>query len=186
VADKVVFEQTIEALFQRSLSSRLTPELKAQLKAAGLNLDAKLLPAYPFDTWMQVLELTARALHADLPVEQAMFRVGEAFLDGYQETFLGRAVLGMIRVLGPRRTVLRATQNFRSGNNYTETKITELEPTVLDLWMNEVGPWPTFTAGIIHATLKATGTEPRIEIRDHDGHACTYRISWAAAPRAAT
>jgi uncharacterized protein (TIGR02265 family) len=186
VADKVVFEQTIEALFHRSLSNRLTPPLKEQLKAAGLNLDAKLLPAYPFDTWMTVLELTAKALHADLPIDQAMFRVGESFLDGYQETFLGRAVLGMIRVLGPRRTILRATQNFRSGNNYTETKITEVEPSVLDLWMNEVGPWPTFTAGIIHAALKATGAEPRIEIRDHDGHACTYRVGWSIAQRAAT
>lgn len=184
MADKVVFEQTIEGLFVRGLGSRVTPPLKARLRDAGLDLDAKLLPAYPFEVWMRTLEVTARGLFPELPVEQAMFRVGESFIDGYRETFLGRAVLGMIRVLGPRRTLLRATQNFRSGNNYTDTKITEVDPTTIDLWMNEVGPWPTFTAGIIHAGMVATGATPKIDIRDHDGHACTFRVSWTTNGKA--
>ncbi|MEW5739602.1 MAG: DUF2378 family protein [Myxococcota bacterium] len=184
MSERVVFSHTIEGLFVQALGARVTPELKARLKSAGLNLDAKLLPAYPFEVWMKVLELTCQALFPDLPTDQAMFRVGESFLDGYQHTFLGRAVLGMIRVLGPRRTLLRSTQNFRSGNNYTETKITEVDVNIIDLWMNEVGPWPTFTAGIIHAALKAAGAEPRIDILDHDGHACTYRVSWATPKKA--
>lgn len=178
MTEKVVFEQTIEGLFVRALGSRMTPAIKTQLKGAGLDLDAKLLPAYPFDVWMKALEVTARGLFPEQSMEQAMFRVGESFVEGYRETFLGRAVLGMIRVLGPRRTLLRSTQNFRSGNNYTETKITEVDPTTIDLWMNEVGAWPTFTAGIIHAGMAATGATPRIDIRDHDGHACTFRVSW--------
>lgn len=184
MSDKVVFEQTIEGLFLRGLGSRVTPALKGQLKAAGLDLDQKLLPAYPFAVWMKTLELTAAALYPGEPLERAMFQVGEAFLDGYRETFLGRAVLGMMRVLGPRRTLLRATQNFRSGNNYTETRITEVGAAVIDLWMNEVGPYPTFTSGVIHAGLVVAGATPRVDIRDHDGHACTFRVSWGAdAPR---
>lgn len=180
MSEKVVFNHTIDGLFREALGERVTPELKVRLKAAGLNLDAKLLPAYPFDTWMKVLELTCQVLFPALPMDQAMFRVGESLLDGYQKTFLGRAVLGMVRVLGPRRTLVRATQNFRSGNNYTEAKVTEVDVNVHDLWMNEVGPWPTFTAGIIHAAMKATGVAPRIDILQHDGHACTFRVSWSA------
>lgn len=177
MSEKLVFEQTIEGLFVRSLGPRITPALKKQLKAAGLDLDARLLPAYAFDVWMKVLELTARALYPDKPIEDAMLAVGEAFVDGFMETFLGRAVLGMTKVVGPTRTLKRATQTFRSGNNYTETKLTQIDDNTFDLWMNEVGQWPTFTAGILKGGLRAA-EGLNIELRDHDGHACTYRISW--------
>ena len=127
---------------------------------------------------MAGLKVVAEALYPQQPLEASMFQVGTHFLDGYRETFLGRAVLGMIRVLGPRRTLQRATQNFRSGNNYTETRVTELSPTCIELWMNEVGPYPTFTAGVMHAALSSAGVEPTITVWAFDGHACTYRCAW--------
>ena len=34
----------------------------------------------------------------------------------------------------PRRTVLRATQNFRSGNNYTEARVTDVSESCMELW----------------------------------------------------
>ncbi len=181
MAEQVVFEQTIEGLFVRGLNGRLTAQAKERLRAAGLDLDRKLLPAYPFDTWMAVLRIAAEECFPRAPLDEALFKVGEALIEGYRETFLGRAVLGMVRVLGPRRTVLRATQNFRSGNNYTEAKVTDVSESCMELWMNEVGPYPTFTSGIICAALRATGVEPKVALEGHDGHACTYRITWAAA-----
>jgi uncharacterized protein (TIGR02265 family) len=85
-------------------------------------------------------------------------------------------------VLGPKRALLRATQNFRAGNNYTETRVTELAPHQFDLWMNEVGDFPEFTAGIIYAGVRLSGAqEPRVESLGYDGHACTYRITWKEA-----
>lgn len=185
MSEKVVFEQTIEGLFLRGLGRRLTPGLRAELKLIGLDLEGKLLPAYPFDVWMRSLEVTARALHAKLPIDEAMFLVGTAFIEGYKETFLGRAVLGVVRVLGPHRAMLRATQSFRSGNNYTQTRLQVLDTTSLELWMNEVGAWPSFTAGIVHSALSVTGVAPKVEVLDHDGHACTYRVSWTFPPAAA-
>jgi uncharacterized protein (TIGR02265 family) len=176
--EKVVFEQTIDGLFLRGLGRRLTPGLKAELKLAGLDLTGRLLPAYPFDVWMRSLEITARSLYPALPAEESMFLVGTAFIEGYKETFLGRAVLGVVRVLGPHRAMLRATQSFRSGNNYTQTTLKVLDVNVLELWMNEVGPWPSFTAGIVHAALSVTGVTPKVEVLDHDGQAATYRVSW--------
>jgi uncharacterized protein (TIGR02265 family) len=177
--EKVVFEQTIEGLFVRALGPRLTPPLRARLKAVGIDIDARLLPAYPFATWMKGLELVARELYPDRTIDDAMFQIGTDFLNGYRETFLGRAVLGMIRALGPNRTLKRATQNFRSGNNYTESRVVELSPTCCELWMNEVGPWPTFTAGLVHAALSNAGVEPDITVQSFDGHAATFRCSWA-------
>lgn len=177
--EKVVFEQTIEGLFLRGLGRRVTPGLKAELKLAGLDLGARLLPAYPFEVWMRALEITARTLYPRLSADEAMFQVGTAFIEGYKETFLGRAVLGVVRVLGPHRAMLRATQSFRSGNNYTQTTLKVLDPRTLELWMNEVGPWPSFTAGIVHSALAVTGVAPTVEVLTHDGQAATYRVSWS-------
>lgn len=181
MADKLVFEQTIDGLYARGLGRRVTPELKARLRALGMDLDGKLLPAYPFETWMKALEATAELLYPELPTDQAMFHVGESFIEGYRDTLLGRAVLGTVRVLGPHRALARARQSFRSGNNYTEATLTPLGAEATELWMNEVGPWPGFTAGIIHAALTAAGVVPVVVPTQHDGHACTYRITWTKA-----
>ncbi len=177
---QVVFEQTIEGLFLRALGRRLTPSLIARLRTVGLDLEKKLLPAYSFTTWMMALRVAAEELYPGHSLDDALFKVGELMITGYQETFMGRAVLGMIRVIGPKRTLLRATRAFRSGNNYTEAKVTEIGPTCADVWMNEVGPYPSFTAGIMHSAMVAAGAKsPKVEMSGHDGHACSYRVSWA-------
>ncbi|WP_163996102.1 DUF2378 family protein [Pyxidicoccus caerfyrddinensis] len=183
MADELlIFEQTIEALFLRALSGRLTPECKARLRQAGLDVDQKLRPAYPFDSWMSFLRITAEELFPGEPLEQGTWKLGEAYIEGFRETMLGRAVLSLLRVLGPRRALMRATQNFRAGNNYTESKLKELGPAQFELWMNEVGPYPSFTAGIIHAGLRVAGAQAIfIETSGYDGHACTYRINWSEA-----
>ncbi|ATB31528.1 DUF2378 family protein [Melittangium boletus] len=183
MADELlIFEQTIEAVFVRALHGRLSPACKERLLKAGLDLGQKLRPAYPFDAWMTFLRITAEELYPSLPLDQSAFKLGEAYMDGYRETMLGRAVLSLLRVLGPRRALMRATQNFRSGNNYTESRLKELGPRQFELWMNEVGPLPMFTAGIIHAGLRTAGAENiRVDLAGYDGHACTYCINWSEA-----
>lgn len=183
MADELlIFEQTIEALFLRALHGRLTPECKTRLRQAGLDVDQKLRPAYPFASWMTFLFIASEELFPKEPVEQGTWKLGEAYIEGFRETMLGRAVLSLLRVLGPRRALMRATQNFRAGNNYTESKLKELGPAQFELWMNEVGAYPAFTAGIIHAGLRVAGAHDiSIETSGYDGHACTYRISWKEA-----
>jgi uncharacterized protein (TIGR02265 family) len=183
MADELlVFEQTIEAVFVRALHGRVTPNCKARLRQAGLDLDRKLRPAYPFDAWMTFLRITAEELFPGEPLEQGAFQIGEACIDGFRETMLGRAVLSLLRVLGPKRALMRATQNFRAGNNYTESRLKELGPRQFELWMNEVGSLPTFTAGILYAGLRTAGAENvRVDLSGYDGHTCTYCISWSEA-----
>jgi uncharacterized protein (TIGR02265 family) len=181
LAEQVVFEQTIEGLFVKALGSRLTPRAKERLRGAGVDLSKPLLPAYSFEIWMSSLKIAAEEVFGTHSQDEAMLKLGELLIDGYKETFLGRAVLGFVRVLGPRRTLGRSTQNFRSGNNYTETRVTDLSPTCTELWMNEVGPYPTFTQGILLAALRASGAQNlEVVVSQFDGHACTYRVSWNA------
>ena len=177
-AQQVVFEQTVEGLL-RAIRPRMTPTCKSGLKAAGLDVDATLLPAYPFEVWMKCLLVAAvetwpegvagpgpvqarRGLHRGLP----------------RDVPRAAPCSASFACSGPRRAIHRATRNFRSGNNYTDAKVTELSDTCLELWMNEVGPYPTFTQGLVEAALRAAGVTPKVEIKDHDGHACTYRCTW--------
>lgn len=175
---KVVFNHTVEAMFTRALGAQLTPNGKRRLKELGIDL-ARLAPSYPFDIWMESLRIAASDAFPTRSIDDAMFRMGELLIEGYRSTIMGNAVLGMIRMLGPKRTLSRTTQNFRSGNNYTEARLVETGPTSYELWMNEVGAYPQFTAGIIHAGLRASGAEGvEITTSGHDGHACTYQIRW--------
>ena len=100
VQEQLVFEQTIEGLFVRGLHNKISPGCKLRLKEAGLDLDRKLMPAYPFATWMSCLKIAGEEVFSSVPPPEAQFRLGELMIDGYKETFLGRAVLGMCRVLG--------------------------------------------------------------------------------------
>ncbi len=183
MADELlVFEQTIEALFVRALGGKLSIECRARLRQVGLDVDQKLKPAYSFQCWMNTLRILAEEVHPKLPLPEATFKLGEAYVEGFRQTMLGRAVMSLLRVLGPRRTLARATQSFRAGNNYTETRLAELSPTQFDLWMNEVGAFPEFTAGIIQAGMRMSGAKDlNVEPRGYDGHGCTYRISWREA-----
>lgn len=173
----VVFEQTMEGLV-RALRGRMTPRCRARLELAGLKLDEALLSEYPFEVWMACLQVAAQELWPDEPPERAFFLLGGAFIEGFRETFKGGIVLALIRAVGPRGAIHRATHNFRTGNNYTQARIREEGPTCLILWMNEVGPYPSFTQGLVQAALRASGVHPLVQILDYDGHGCTYRCSW--------
>jgi uncharacterized protein (TIGR02265 family) len=186
MADELlVFEQTIEALFHRALNGRLTPRCKTRLREAGLDVEQKPRPAYTLTAWMTFLRITAEELHPGEPLEQAAFKLGQVYMEGFRETMLGRAVLSLLRVLGPRRALGRAAQSFRSSNNYTETRLTEVGPRHFELWLNEVGSLPWFSAGLIHGGLKVSGARDiRVDIAGYDGHACTFHVQWSETSEA--
>jgi uncharacterized protein (TIGR02265 family) len=178
--EKLVFEHTVEGLFVRGLVGRVTPVLRERLRGVGVDLDRKLQPAYGFDTWCSAVQVTLRELHPDMPDDVGYGLLGERLVDGYRETVLGRAAFGVIQLLGPRRGVSRARQMFRSGNNYTETRLEDVSPTSVDLWMNEAGPIRYFTRGALLAGLRATGAvRPAVEVREFTDDHVTYRLSWS-------
>lgn len=179
VANRLVFEHSVEALFVRGLTGRVSPTLKAQLREAGVDLDRPLLPAYGWDTWVRGVGVVARGLHPGEPQEVAWRLMGERMVEGYRETALGGAMFGMLRLLGPKRMLGRTRQNFRSGNNYTEARLTEVGPREADLWMNEQGLLRYFTQGAVLAGMRGAGAQDvRVEVREFDDAGVTYRVSW--------
>ncbi|MFN7133736.1 MAG: DUF2378 family protein, partial [Myxococcales bacterium] len=135
--EQLVFGHNFEGLYLRGLASRLTPELRKELLKLGVDLN-RLLPGYPVEIWMAGLRLTARMLHQGLPPHAAYQQLGQVFMRGYFETMLGKALLAILRVIGPERTFKRMTQNFRTGNNFNEVTSTVLAPGHAEMWINHV------------------------------------------------
>lgn len=181
--ERLVYEHTMEGLFVRGLAGRVSPSLKERLRTVGLNLDRRLLPAYPFETWCSCVRLTAELLLADLAEEEAYHHLGERMVDGFRATLMGRAQFNVLQLLGPRRVLHRAQQSFRSGNNYTEVRLTALGPSELEVWVNEPGFTRYVVQGALAAGLRASGAaEPEVRVETFTPEDVTFHVSWEDAP----
>lgn len=177
MTEKLIFSQTVEGLL-RSLTGRLTPPLLAGMKARGIDASVALLPAYPQQVFTDVVSWLAKELHPHLELDQAIASLGRGFMDGYGETMVGRAMLAMIRLIGPRRTLERVTRQFRTGNNYSDTRLTQRSATEYDLWVNEVSMVGWYL-GILSRGVELAGAKG-VEVRlvSHDSAGAIFRISW--------
>jgi uncharacterized protein (TIGR02265 family) len=178
---ELVFQQSVEGLFQIGLKGQVTPELVARLRAAGLDLARPLAPAYSREVWERCLQVTAELLWRGEPPERAYHRLGRCLIEGFAETLMGRALVGIVRLVGPRRTLERMTRNLRSGCNYSATHVTDAGPAEVLLWVNEARLPPAYVAGLLEATLAfagARGVDIQVHARDKNG--CTYRVRWDA------
>jgi uncharacterized protein (TIGR02265 family) len=182
--EKLVHAQTLEALFVRAFENRLTPAGREALKRAGLDLDRKLERTYTLDQWKSFLRTAAAHVYGGVPAEAAYYSLGGRFMDAWFGTFLGKALLGVARLAGPRRMLLRAGNGFRAGNNFSEVRVTERGPTSLELWVNDVlADQPTFTAGLLARAVELAGGWRVVAIPEgFDGTACTFHIRWSEAP----
>ncbi|XXF80674.1 TIGR02265 family protein [Myxococcaceae bacterium GXIMD 01537] len=186
-AEKLVHAQTVEALFVRALENRLTPACREYLKAGGLDLDKKLRKHYTLEEWKDFLRIAAAHVYAGVPAEAAYYSLGERFMDAYFGTFLGRAMLGVAKLAGPRRLLLRAAHGFRASNNFSEVEIVERGPTSLELRMNDVlADQPTFAAGLLARAVELAGGWRVVALpEEFDGTSAAYHLRWSEAPEEA-
>ena len=179
MADRLVFDHTVEGLFMRGLAGQMTPRLKEQLRLAGVELERKLMPAYPFETWAACIAVAARELYPDRPEPEAWRLLGERMVEGYRETAVGGSMFALLKALGPRRMLARAQQSLRSGNNYSEVRSKDVAPTVMEMWMNDTHMMRYFVQGTVLAALRASGVpDPTVDILHTDEQGTTYRVSW--------
>jgi uncharacterized protein (TIGR02265 family) len=182
--EKLVHAQTVEALFVRAFENRLTPSCREALKRTGLNLDRKLEKSYTLDQWKDFLRTAAAHVYGGVPAEAAYYSLGGRFMDAWFGTFLGKALLGVARLAGPRRVLLRAGDGFRAGNTFSEVRVIERGPTSMELWINDVmADQPTFTAGLLARAVELAGGWRVVAIPEgFDGTSCTLHIRWSEAP----
>jgi uncharacterized protein (TIGR02265 family) len=178
---QLVFSQGVEVLLNKAHADRLTPQCKQRIREAGIDLDAKLLPAYPRATYLAAQAVLAEELYPG-PLPEAFRAMGERFFQFYLHTGAGKAAGVVIKLLGPRRTMLR-TSHFRQSDNFTSATAVEVSPTRVDVIHRGCGPYPQFLQGVYLEVVRACGgLEPTAEIQKHDGvDLCTYEIGWKTA-----
>ena len=186
-SEKLVHAQTVEALFVRAFENRLTPACREALKRAGLDLDRKLERTYTLEQWKDFLRTAAAHVYGGVPAEAAYYSLGERFMDAWFGTFLGKALLGVARLAGPRRMLMRAGQGIRGGNTFSEVQVVERGPTSLELQVNDVmADQPTFMAGLLARAVELAGGWRVVAVPEaFDGTSCTFHIRWSEVPAVA-
>lgn len=179
---RLVFSHTVEGLFAQAMKGRVTDRLKARLKSeAQLDLDKKIEPAIPLTRWNRCVELCAEELFGELPLEAALQKIGYLHTRGYFETFIGRALSGVLKVIGPARALARMDRSFRSGNNYSEAKVTELAPRHFRFWCNDLGLARFVVLGVLSAGAEVAGAKNlKSEVTHFDDQGCTIELKWDA------
>lgn len=179
-AERLWFGHTIDGLFVRGLGARLTPELKEKLRTAGIDLN-KPQPAWPIEAVHAGCVAILPTLYPKLELDAAFRQLGISFMQGYAETFIGTAMVQVMKVIGPRRTLERMQKNFRSGGNFVETRFASTGPTARELWINDVSPHPEFYVGLIEEGGRMIGTKNlRVAITKSEPPALTVNVTWTA------
>lgn len=176
---RLVFEHTVEGLYRFSLRSRLSSQAWNGLRAVGIDLARPLLPAYSHETWKRALELTVVDLYPLVSREEGWRRLGQEVVNGMVHTVLGRAMVGVARLLGPLRSLRRLNNTLRSADNYVESRLTELSPTSCEVWINEVMGQPTYYQGILEACIAlAGGKRARAHVVAREGAGARLHVEW--------
>lgn len=183
--EKLVFAQSVEALFVRSLGPRIMREERLRLREAGLDLSEPLRPAYLLEQWKTFLRVAASAVFPTNSTEAAHFALGEHHVQGYRQTAVGRASMSLISQMGPRGTLERISHNFRAGNNFNQARVEELKDRSATLWLKDVAADnPFFSAGFLTETLRGAGAlDIRVEPIAFEDSSATFRLAWALGAR---
>jgi uncharacterized protein (TIGR02265 family) len=178
--EKLVFATAVEGLFVRGLGAKLKARARERLKAAGLDLGRRLEVVYSLKQWKTFVRIAAEEVYPHLSPAEAHWRLGEHFLEGYLQTYVGRVMLGLAQALGPRLALARIGQDFQSGNNFSEVHLVKHEPGHLELWFNDVlSEQPAFAAGFIARAQQVAGARNvHVEVLGFDGAACSFSVSW--------
>jgi uncharacterized protein (TIGR02265 family) len=176
---RVVYVQVVEGLLKHGLHGKVSPRLRERLRQAGVDLDRPLMPAYRVSVWMHCLSVIAEETYPGVPPEEAFRRLAEAHVEGYGHTLLGRALYGVMRMLGPRRVAQRLPQTLRGTDNYTEAVLTERGPTTYEMRLNSSIPSPGYVEALFEAMLRVGGAEsPRVTKLHTDEQSTLYQLTW--------
>ncbi|MBS2026619.1 MAG: DUF2378 family protein [Deltaproteobacteria bacterium] len=175
------FQNTIEGVLIRTLGSKLNAELRAKLREAGLDLDKKLLPAYPAADFHRWVSIAAEYVYPGVSGSEAVRLFGRQSLVGLGETMIGKAMKLSLTLIGPRRALQRAGRSFRSNNNYIVVQSRELTPTSMELVFNEVHNLPSYYQGVLEGACMLIGAKQcTVRLDSMLGNGARFVAEWEA------
>lgn len=176
--EQLWFDFTVEGIFVKGLGQRLTPELRSDLKTLGIDLD-RLGPAYPVATARKGLEAAWQRVFPELSKTDAFRELGRLSVQGYLDTMVGKAVLGLVRIMGVKRSLLRLHQSLSGGSNYVKASSELVGPNTIEITIQDASDMPTFWEGVLLGGAQiAHAKNLRMTIIDRPVPACGYRVEW--------
>jgi uncharacterized protein (TIGR02265 family) len=173
--ERVVFGQSMEGMF-RALKPHTPLEAAAFLKA-NVKED-RFYPGYPVEAWLDILDACANSRFAHLDELERYAAVGRLFFLGFSQTMVGSALMAMLKILGPRRTVERMTRNLRTANNFTVGTLTSLAPNHHLVHINFTAR-PGFYLGLLESgCLRAGAQGLSVTAGETKDLATVYTLKW--------
>jgi uncharacterized protein (TIGR02265 family) len=180
---RLVFEQPVEGMYLKGHPELLTPQVKDAIRAVGIDLDQKLKPFYPSEMVNEATRVFRKLAYAREPDDaKAYTRMGERIVDGYFNTVLGKAMVGVLKLFGARRIVGRLPQTMKAGTNFQEVTIDWKGDTEAWLTLADTEPDPHLNVGVIQRAFVHWFSVPsmKVEIVEHVRPKATYRLNWMA------
>jgi uncharacterized protein (TIGR02265 family) len=145
----VVFRHTVDAFVRGVVRGQQLDTVEFCDEAARLGLDCARPSELPADAWFALIELSARHLSGGGTREERLERVGRHFVRAFADGVVGSGLVMVLRMLGPRRAMLRATENFTLGDDFTLMTVRELGEGRYELKHSPNGGQPWFMLGLL-------------------------------------
>jgi uncharacterized protein (TIGR02265 family) len=176
---RVVFGSGFDGLFSKEFRARVTPAFDAELKKLGVNLEKPFNPAYDIVTWAAVIDSAARHVYPELSRPDAFWQLGRDTVDGFAHTLIGKALFGMMKLIGPARSLMRAARSYAATNNYTKVDLNRTGDASFTFGLNEKHTLPQFDMGAIEALLQLSGAKNvRVTLLNQNPEGFTMNLEW--------
>ncbi len=185
----VVFASAVEG-FVKSLRGPIAPHVRQEFTRLGIDLNQP-APAYTLENWETAMRFAANDLYGELPDNDRFRQMGRDFIKGYIQTAFGKAALTFTRLIGPRRTLQRMSNNFRSAANYIGCEATDLRdryvelriwmlPQFLPQWRNRPTFFVHYRHGVLEEVMAQQSVDAKVEILSYspEDQTARYGVSW--------
>ncbi|MDY7225966.1 DUF2378 family protein [Hyalangium rubrum] len=179
--DRLIYTEVVEGLVRHGLGGQVSPRLRERLRHLGLDVDRP-PPAFPVLAWQKCLHVIVEETFPGMPREEGFRRLAHRHVQGYGQTLIGKATLRVLRLLGPRRMVLRLPKVLSSTDNYTEGSAEERGPMEYTVSINSKQPLG-YVEGLFESVLLACGAaRPRVTLLEGSEEHSTFLLTWSEAP----
>lgn len=173
-----ISQSAFEGLFRRVLEPQ--GAFLEELKQVGYDPEHE-RASYSLQVWDAALKTAARHVHPAVPRDEALRRLGEAFLAGFFETLTGKLVSAALPLMGGDALLKQLPRGWAVAAPGTVVEARQEAPGRWELVVRHPSPQPEFDLGLLTSLMKrvrAQDASIRLVGRRPDGY--TVQLRWAA------
>jgi uncharacterized protein (TIGR02265 family) len=177
-----VFEDSaVESMWLKAHKKHLTPQLKGEVKALGIDLDAPLKPTYENEVLHACTRLLRRRVYGHLPDDGVAYRaIGEAVIDGFFDTVIGKAMANVFKLIGFKKVIDRLPQTLQRGNTHVKASLEWKGASEAVLMVSDAEPHPMINVGVFERAFRHWFNVPgfKAELLSSTKEQTAYRLTW--------